>query len=300
MLTLFATPKPFTGHVGDIQWNAVQSWVRLAGCQVVLLGEESGVEQCAREAGCLHIARVDVSPRGTPLLSSVYAHVRAVARHRLLCYVNGDILLLPEFLDAVRRASDLVATPLLLGRRMDTDIVGRLDFAAGWEDRVRETVRLNGTLHAHTGIDFLVFPKALFEELPPFVLGRGGWDNWFVGAAMERGATAVDITPCVAVVHQNHDYSHHPGGMRAIFAGDEAQTNRELSGGYTRLRTIADAQYLLLPSGLRPNRSLYRLYRWFVATSERSPALAWVLRLVRRFRDRAALRTERRRMLTLR
>lgn len=29
MLTIFATPKPFQGHVGIIQRNAIGSWVRL-------------------------------------------------------------------------------------------------------------------------------------------------------------------------------------------------------------------------------------------------------------------------------
>ena len=71
----------------------------------------------------------------------------------------------------------------------------------------------------------------------------------------------VDATRVVNIVHQVHDYSHHPGGARAVWTGPEAQRNRELTGGWWHRYTIEDAAYILTPAGLR------RSYRhpWMMA-----------------------------------
>src|SRR5207244_634094 len=52
MVTIFTIPKPFRGHVGEIQRNAIGSWRALRpDVQVVLVGNEEGVEKAARNAG---------------------------------------------------------------------------------------------------------------------------------------------------------------------------------------------------------------------------------------------------------
>ena len=41
MITFFATPKPFRGHIRVIQRNAIQSWQRLhSDAEILLLGPE--------------------------------------------------------------------------------------------------------------------------------------------------------------------------------------------------------------------------------------------------------------------
>ena len=52
MLTIFALPKPFRGHAGVIQRNAIQSWLRLQpACEVILLGDEPGTREVAAQVG---------------------------------------------------------------------------------------------------------------------------------------------------------------------------------------------------------------------------------------------------------
>ena len=52
MITFFSTPKPFRGHIGVIQRNAIQSW-RLThpDAEVILFGDEAGAAEVARRAG---------------------------------------------------------------------------------------------------------------------------------------------------------------------------------------------------------------------------------------------------------
>lgn len=52
MLTLFSPPKSFRGHFAIIQINAIRSWLRLKpACEIILLGNEEGVEETASQFG---------------------------------------------------------------------------------------------------------------------------------------------------------------------------------------------------------------------------------------------------------
>ena len=52
MITFFTTAKPFTGHNGIIQRNALASWTRVCpDAEVILFGDEEGAAETARELG---------------------------------------------------------------------------------------------------------------------------------------------------------------------------------------------------------------------------------------------------------
>jgi len=52
-LTIFSAPKPFSDpHIATIQRNAIRSWRELgAEVDVILVGEEPGLAEAAREHG---------------------------------------------------------------------------------------------------------------------------------------------------------------------------------------------------------------------------------------------------------
>jgi hypothetical protein len=71
LLTLFSIPKPFDGHIGVIQRNALESWTRLRpACEIVLFGDEPGVAEVARELSLKHVPDVTRNEFGTPLVNS--------------------------------------------------------------------------------------------------------------------------------------------------------------------------------------------------------------------------------------
>jgi hypothetical protein len=79
MLTIFSTPKPFEGHIGIIQRNAIHSWLRLSReIQVILIGDEPGAAEVARQFGILHIKEVERGKGGAKYLSSIF---REAERH---------------------------------------------------------------------------------------------------------------------------------------------------------------------------------------------------------------------------
>jgi hypothetical protein len=256
MLTFFTTAKPFRGHTGVIQRNALKSWKLLhADAEVILFGEDEGAAEVARELGLRHEPRVERNEFGTKRLDSMFRRAQEIARHELLCYINCDILLMQDFLAAVQRVREVHARFLIVGRRRDTEIRESLDFARGdWEARLREKALREGRQRGPEWIDYFAFPRGVYgNELPPFVVGRVFWDNWLVWKALDSGYPVVDLSSVVLAVHQNHDYGYHPQGKAGVFHDVEAGKNCELAGGWRHLRTIEDATEVLRASGLKPN-----------------------------------------------
>lgn len=270
MLTIFSVPKSFHGHIRVIQRNAIQSWLRVhETCEVILLGDDEGTAEVAAEFKVHNTSNIERNEYGTPLVSSVFAEAQKVAHHSLMCYLNADIILMSDFLPAIQRVLRQKPSCLIVGRRWDIDMKEPLDFSTSWEEKLKPYVARYGKLHGHSGIDYFVFPRGLLTDIPPFAIGRPMWDNWVIYRIRAQKVPVVDITKMVTVVHQNHDYSHHPQKEEGVRKGEEAKHNWMLAGGYVHAFTLADATYKLTQKGLRLNLSPYYFYRHLVRLSEK-------------------------------
>ena len=127
MLTIFTIPKPFTEqHINIIQRNAIQSWVSLSDCEIVLVGDDKGIKKIAQEFKIKHIPEVKRNEFGTPLLNSAFALVKKHSKNNLFCYINADIILLPNFSESIKILPE--KNFLAVGRRTDLDISKEIDF----------------------------------------------------------------------------------------------------------------------------------------------------------------------------
>lgn len=263
MLTLFSIPKPFRGHDAVIQRNAIRSWTLLGpGCEVVLLGDDEGTAEAAREFGVRHLPQVARNAHGTPLVSSIFSAGEGASAHAVCCYVNADMLLLDDFLPSVERVAGRFRRFLMIGQRWNLSVREPLDFAPGWQQQLRAAVAAQGRLYRATGMDYFVFSKGLWDAIPPFAIGRTAWDNWLVYGARARGAALIDATPAVLAVHQDHDYTHHPDGAAGVWKGQEAKENLELAGSLSHLFTVKDTRLVLTASGVAWRLDRWRLWRW--------------------------------------
>jgi hypothetical protein len=231
----------------------VRSWRRLdPEVEILLLGDEVGVEEMAREVRAVHVREVARTEWGTPRVDDIFRRAEDRAQHDLLCYINADIILLPGFLDSIRKVMNLQKPFLVIGQRWDLVLEEEINFQdPQWEKRIRDLVRERGQLHSPAGIDYFVFRKGLLPSIPPFGVGRPIWDNWLVLEARRRGAVVVDATDRICAIHQTHDYSHHPQGFNGVWAGPEADHNVELAGKTEYNFTIEDATHILTRDGIR-------------------------------------------------
>jgi hypothetical protein len=263
-ITLFSAPKPFTNpHIAIIQRNAIQSWALLSDVQVILLGNEAGLAEAAHELGVKHIPDVELNANGTPLISSMFQLARKNSHGDLLCIINADMILMPDFVEAARRSRLQRDKFVLLSQRWDLDVTQPIEFSEGWQNRLSSTVHRQGSLHRPAGSDFFLFPPSCYLDMPDFTIGRAGWDNWMIYKARKEKWTVIDCTPSVMIVHQNHDYSHLPGG-KPHYEHPDTNENIRLAGGEANIRyTILDATHQLSPGGklVRPKPSYLRFMR---------------------------------------
>ena len=109
VITFFTIPKPFEGHIGTIQRNALASWtqgrLRRAGARARRRGGRG-----RRGGGDRRRVRPGASPQRVRH-AAARRRVRIAAERRpattLLCFVNADILLPPSLRAAVARAARL-------------------------------------------------------------------------------------------------------------------------------------------------------------------------------------------------
>jgi hypothetical protein len=295
-LTVFSAPKPFTNpHINIIQRNAMRSWQQLGPeVQALLVGKETGLAEAANEYGIAVLEEVQRNDSGTPLVSSIFSLARQASDSPFLVCVNGDILLLPDILQAAKDISQALPAEqpfLMIGQRWDLEVPEMLDFSPGWDEHLRADVQRRGRLHPPAGSDYFLFPRSAFGEMPDFAIGRAGWDNWMIYHARQQGWPVIDGTPSVTIIHQSHDYSHLPGNQ-PHYNLPESQHNMALAGGSANMFMVLDTNCQLSDGGVTAHawslvRSARAIERWLTPADGKMRGLRGALaRRARRLRRR--------------
>jgi hypothetical protein len=276
MLTFFATAKPFDGHDGIIQRNALQSWKKLhPQVEVILFGNEPGAAEVCRDLGLRHEPEVERHEGKCPYVNAMFLRAQQIAQHEFLCYSNCDIIFSDDFLRAFEKAKAWNEHFLLVGRRWDSDIEQAIDFDdPKWAVRLQEAAVTKGERQSEDFVDFFLFQRGLYDDIPPLVVGYSYWDHWMVWKALSKGAEVVDASAFMVPVHQNHEYRTTPERVKGSFTDRNAMRNRELSGNGMQLRSIADATYVMRKRGIQKN-----VRRHWMRFARKAPGLAHFLRM---------------------
>jgi hypothetical protein len=281
LLTILATPKPFSGHIGVIQRNAIRSWTKLKPRpEIYLFGKEEGVAEIAAELG-IHTADIARSKFGTPMLDDLMQRGCKFEHAPLVAYVNSDIILLQECLDAVVNIHERFSKFLAVAYRSNIDLAESLDFDAGGEMKLRREILPFGVPGDPTAIDVFIFPPTVYQTVPPFAIGRGWFDQWLIKEARRQKIPVVDMTNVARAIHQNHEYAHIGGNLQAVLSTEEGQRNLEFYGEEPHTFSLLDATHELLP-----DRTIRRDH----FRRERAAVWNWIWTLV--IRPTAALRAK--------
>ncbi len=243
-ITIFSAPKPFLDpHISLIQKNAIHSWMNLGeAVDIVIIGDEPGLSDVTNQLPVKHRPEVLRNEHGTPLISSIFSQARDTGEGDILCYLNADIILLPSFLNIVDEINQLQEQYVVVGRRWELEISEELDFEQDWVSNLERKLNFDGRLSGYTAMDYFIFPRDLYLEIPDFAVGRAGWDNWMIYHAFQKGWKVIDITPAARIIHQRHDYQHLPGG-KSHHKLKESDRNVALSGGMKTLYDLLDVKF---------------------------------------------------------
>lgn len=290
MISFFTVPRGFQGPFETIQHNAIGSVLHLhPHCQLTLLGNDQGVKEVAGLHGCYYVSEVKCNAHGTPLLDNVFEQIQRTSSCDVLCYFNADII----FTESLEPIMEKITFKkfLLIGRRWNLDLNERINFADdNWKTGLLDCLKTGGKSYTSAGIDYFVFNKGLYREIPAFAIGRSLWDNWLIYKAFREGAQVIDITSVVTVVHQNHDYpsSLMDATKKGPWRGEEAKHNLELAGDLDYCFTIDDATWQLENDGLKEVKPTLRRLARRLTTSlvlhEEERQWSWLIKPILRLR----------------
>ena len=212
--TIFTVPNNFAiSGVANAQHNAIGSWLKLEPTpEIILCGDDPGVAGVAQDYGLQNI-RLERSGYGTPLVSDAFAKVAERAKHDLVVFINTDIVLLQDFVLSLA----MVATKfpynqfLMCGGRWDIEPTEKLNFTCDmWLAQVLRQMARTGVRHDKGGSDYFAGRRGLLSRnMPPFAIGRCGWDNWAISHGVQQGWAVVDATDTTTVIHQGIPATQH-------------------------------------------------------------------------------------------
>jgi hypothetical protein len=247
VITFFTCPKAFNGHIGVIQRNAIKSWRHVErNCEIILLGNEDGVKEFAEENNCKHFPDIE-NKEGRPLISSIFNRGQELASNSFCCWINTDIILMNDFAGIIEQIKRSLVQNLFLvaGERVSLNIFDEIDLKEDTE-KVYKLATEKGASDGLWAIDYFLFPKGMYDNVPPFVIGCSSYDNWLIWFCKNNHIPIINASNVMLCIHQNHDHLSK-GGFVNSFSGSFAQENQLLAKG--KKKCLADSDYIFEKSG---------------------------------------------------
>jgi hypothetical protein len=252
MITLFAIPKEFKGHIGLIQENAIKSWTQLKPkSEIFLCGDEKGTKEYSNKFKLHTIPLIKRNKYGTPLLNDLFNKIKSHSKNSYFGYINADIIVTSSFSEIFESVKNKFEEFLIVGKRFDLAITNKINYShTSWDKVLKKKCQNEGELGGNGWIDYFIFTRNAFGDIPPFAIGRTFLDKWLIWNALKRNIPVIDATDGILAIHQSHKYTHVIGGSKEIWMGKEALENIQLAGGWTHSASILESQYVIKNNSL--------------------------------------------------
>ena len=188
---------------------------------------------------CLQ-ARYDDIPMLNCLLETAVNEAKR-SGEELVLFANGDVSFALDLMDVVSSIygcgsilmnnTNAGSHIVVVGQRTDVEIaLDKTPLSLTREALIdlHNQAKAEGSLHQDFGIDYFLFPlEALPRRFPPFLVGRFRWDNALLATFLMQGATTVDATETLSVVHfgvHASDTAHHSRRLGADYNNELVHT----------------------------------------------------------------------------
>lgn len=247
MLTIFSVPKAFRNEFAIIQYNAIKSWTLFKPKpEIILFGDENGISEICKNFNLIHFPKIKTNQYKTPLLNDAFEKAQKIAKNKILMYANSDIIFPKSFTEIIYKISRKFKSFLATGQRYELRINRKIDLSdPNWRKKIIDLALFKNQLKEPGWIDYFIFTKGLFKNLPPFAIGRTFWDKWLVWKAVSKNAPVIDLTTAVIAIHQTHTYSYGNKTKDSVWEGKETLENIKLAGGWSHGYSLKMADYIL-------------------------------------------------------
>ena len=205
-----------------IQVNTLKAITKLRPeVDIVVFSKAQEVHDMCRLLGIRVVEDFGTNPYGTPFLHSLFQELEADVSQMstFIGYMNADIIFdsnLVLTLRAIKETRDrmeLKRRILLVGRRINIEMA--ISFSNDHPDSFNTSTSIDsyvsrlksrGKLFGNNAEDFFIVTPGTFvwKEIPEFVIGRPGYDNWLVDYMYHRANSSdlIDVTSTVPAIHQ--------------------------------------------------------------------------------------------------
>lgn len=214
LLTLFTTWKKSTDRT-LIHNITIKNWLSFGAVvrPVVFTNDSELASECAYKGWEVHDIRKTAS-KNRPILK--YMFIDAINKYNssFYCYSNSDILFTDGIIATLRYLQkanlDLNKPLMIVGKR--TNVQNVTDEEGSSQEKIKQMVRQRGALFRDDAEDyFITTSKFPWENIPEFVVGVLGYDNWLVHYTRQNDFQLVDATNTILAVHQSTDRGNYEG-----------------------------------------------------------------------------------------
>ena len=190
---------------------------------------------------------IEKNIHGIPILGNMYLHMYDLCPNaKTYTYINGDIIGQADFVDTI---SAILATPtitdfLMVGQR--TNVQWNKDNNVKLSSSSFDNHFEKGALFRTDAQDYFTVTKNAIDwnSIPPFVIGRRGYDNWLVDHVYHNPKVAlIDGTKTVRMIHQTDTDGNMAHGGSHKKTRDNIEYNRDLGNGQYDHGTTTHAEW---------------------------------------------------------
>ncbi|KAK2146112.1 hypothetical protein LSH36_631g01006 [Paralvinella palmiformis] len=173
-----------------------------------------------------------------PVLTAMFKEIMASTATPFIGYANADILFDTSLITTLRYLSRRINVTnemiLIVGQRRNVDIE-KVDLGSG--DNLTKISQMdNIQLFINKAQDYFIISRRglPWNEIPDFVVGRNGYDNWLVTKAQDWNITLIDTSNTVLALHQS-GIDGYNSGWRTVPA-ETMNWNKMLVKGFNYRR----------------------------------------------------------------
>jgi len=256
MLSIFTTTRDFIGEFDNIQKNAINSWRSLSDeIEIMIMGRADGAEKMAKKTNAIYLPDVPLSESGMPTLPGMFSRAQLSSKYNMLCFINADIILPYNFLDVITNLKKIKKNFLAVGHRWNYDVNNLIDFSDElilnqfWNNAKKNSVK-----ESCAAIDYFIFRRGSFNNIPQLIIARMAYDNWLLWKARRIRIPLIDLSEELFVIHQNHSVKYKKYNDLNDYINDtDAKNNYNIIKN--RTLTLLDTNWIYKNNTIFPKNS---------------------------------------------